>query len=345
MLSKDVERTLVLFPGALGDFICFLPALESLAREATVDLFARAEFADLVPVTVKVHSLECYEIRRLFVPGAAEEKRLAEFFASYSAIYSWTGSSQEAFFRTLQCLSRGRARVYPFRSPDGGMHQTDYYLSCLGKRAAGLPIPTILPKSGATEWVDHYWKQHSLENRAVLVMAPGSGATEKNWPVNSYRAIASWWRHRAGGACVVVLGPVEEERQGLNLLLDQNIVARKLRLAQVAALVARGDVYLGNDSGVTHLAAAVGARTVALFGPSSIRQWAPRGKRVMLLSQEVECSPCDIAAMKSCPDRRCLATLTAEKVIRIMENLPEAATLTRRGVEFRLKSEFLAGNI
>ncbi len=86
-------------------------------------------------------------------------------------------------------------------------------------------------------------------------------------------------------------------------------------------------LYIGNDSGVSHLAAAVGCRTVALFGPSDERQWAPRGPRVTILRRTLNGSPCDGAQSQSCSDRAGLAELTPAEVIQALSKLPEVAKL------------------
>jgi len=140
-----------------------------------------------------------------------------------------------------------------------------------------------------------------------------------------------WWRQRTEGAAVVLLGPVEQERGGLELLLNRAVVARSLTLAQAAALLARSDLYLGNDSGISHLAAAVGVPTVALFGPTDARQWAPRGEVVRILRRNAECSPCDMPVMKRCSHRKCLTSFHPTDVITELEKLAAMATLTRGG--------------
>ena len=325
------SRICVLFPGALGDFICFLPALKVLARRSQADLFARIEFAGLVPPQVKVRSLECFEVSRLFAPGTTSDERLRDFFGSYTGIYSWMGSREKEFVNQLANVSGGRARVYPFRADERKLHQADYYLSCLNEPLETSRPPTVVLQSDAVAWSNSYWAKRSLEGKAVLSLAPGSGAREKNWPVAFYFRIADWWRHRTRGAVVVLMGPVEGERGGLELLLNRSIVASSFTLERVAALLARSDLYLGNDSGITHLAAAVGVRTVAMFGPSDVHQWAPRGARVTILSRRVDCSPCEISVMKGCPHRRCLTEFYPEEVIDELEKLPEVATLTRGG--------------
>jgi ADP-heptose:LPS heptosyltransferase len=274
--------------------------------------------------------------RKAFCPGSAQEERLCDFFGSYTSIYSWLGSREVEFVRQLKLVSQGRARIYPFH-PDGNlMHQTDYYLSCLGERTPCEPMPIIELRPEAVAWAEEYWRRQSLEGKAVLVLAPGSGAREKNWPAEYFRVVARWWHDETRGAVVLVVGPVEEER-GWEPLPDHSVVAQNLNLARVSALLVRADLYLGNDSGITHLAGAVGARAVGLFGPSDVRQWAPRGKKVTILNRNVECSPCELEVMKNCPHRKCLTAFPPEEVISKLVQLPELTALDKvRGRDYSL---------
>jgi ADP-heptose:LPS heptosyltransferase len=316
MSMPAAQRTLVIFPGALGDFLCFLPTLQFLSQNREVDLLARSEYDDLAPPTVKVGSLERYEIRRLFVCGSAREERLRDFFSSYSSVFSWMGSGQRTFVQELDLLSRGRARVFPFQPERRRLHQSEYYLRGVDDQAvleAGKLEIALKPEAMA--WSERYWQQHFPKGERVMMLAPGSGAREKNWPAASFYAVADWWR-QTGGAVVVILGPVEEEKEDYTALCQGAIVARNLRLGKLAALLARSALYLGNDSGVSHLAAALGVITVVLFGPSNVYRWGPRGKDVTVVTQNVDCAPCTISTMKGCPHRQCLTTLEPEYVIK-----------------------------
>jgi ADP-heptose:LPS heptosyltransferase len=322
MTTPAARRCLIIFPGALGDFLCFLPTLQFLSQGMEVDLLAHSEFADLVPSTIKVGSLERYEIRRLFVPGSAQEKRLRDFFDSYSSIFSWSGDGQSTFVRELKKVSHGRARVFPFQPEvQSQQHQSAYYLACIADRpreAGNVEIPL---KPEAVAWSERYWQQHFLIGKPVMALAPGSGAREKNWPPASFLAVAKWWRRQNCGSVVVILGPVEEERGDYAALCEEAVVARNLNLAELSALLQRCDLYLGNDSGVSHLAAALGVPTAVLFGPSNVARWAPLGKNVKVLTQNTECSPCAVPAMKQCPHRECLTTLEPEYVTRKLARL------------------------
>jgi ADP-heptose:LPS heptosyltransferase len=317
------KRTLVIFPGALGDFICFLPALEKLARCGGVDLLARSEYGDLIFPTVTVRSVECREITQLFVPGADQDERLKCFFGSYASIYSWMGSGQWAFVRHLQTLSHGRLGIFPFRPPQSRVHMADYYLSCVGEKNVREIFPIIRLRSDALTWGRRFWQQSVLEKKRVLMLAPGSGAKEKNWPIDFYKAVAGWWKRRTEGEVIVILGPVEVETGETEDLDDRALVVRGLNLAQLASLLLRCHVYLGNDSGVTHMAAALGVETIALFGPSDPVQWAPRGRNVTVITQGVPCSPCAHSVMKACPHRQCLTQLSPHGVLGFLEEVVE----------------------
>ncbi len=181
----------------------------------------------------------------------------------------------------------------------------------------------------ALRWCEEFWAKHALQHRAVLTIAPGSGAREKNWPATFFHIVSRWWREKTGGEVLLLIGPVEQARGGIEPLLSECIVASDLSLSQAAALLSRADVFLGNDSGVSHLAAATGVRTVALFGPSDARQWAPRGRKVIVLGRHLDCSPCQDATMKACPHRDCLAELPPDEIIATLAHLPEVVTLTR----------------
>jgi len=321
-------RYCAIFPGALGDFICFLPALQSLARNARVDLFARSEFAALAPTGVAAHSLERPEIRMLFVDDQSSLEEVRRFFSHYTAVYSWLGSGQEHFLRRLHQAAPGRARIFPF-GPGSSRHRADYYLGCLEEIARGAALPRIEPASESVAWCEEFFARHDIARRPVLVVASGSGAREKNWPEVFFLEVAEWWRDECGGATVAIVGPVEEERGGIARLLGACIPARGLNLSQVAALIGRSRVYLGNDSGISHLAAATGARAVVLFGPSDPAEWTPRGEKVQVISRRLECSPCSERVMKTCPHRACLTAFDAAHVIGILARLPEVVTLTR----------------
>ncbi len=295
-----------------------------------MDLLAQSEFADLAPQNVHMGSLERYEISKLFVCGAVLDERLREFFARYTSVYSWLGSGQQPFVRQLRELCQDRAYIFPLEPESLDRHQSEYYLACI--QCSDSPALRIELKPQAVAWGAEYWARQSLEASQVLLVAPGSGAREKNWPAQYFTEVIKWWRDQIGGKTVAMLGPVEEERGGFEPILRSGCkVARGLDLAGLAALVSRANLYIGNDSGVTHMAAALGIPTVALFGPSDVQRWRPQGKQVFVLKHEIECAPCSAATMKSCGHRSCLRALRPAEVIERLRELWEHRCLDKGG--------------
>ena len=110
-----------------------------------------------------------------------------------------------------------------------------------------------------------------------LAVHPGSGSRAKNWPLERFLEAAR--RLSAGRPWLLVLGPAEDDV----LAPPDARLARSLPLRTLGAVLARADLFLGNDSGVSHLAAACGTRTLALFGPTDPELWAPVGRSVLTL--------------------------------------------------------------
>ena len=196
MSDAPPRRVLVIFPGALGDFICFLPALHTLGEDACVDLLARSEFADLAPAAVNVASLERYEIRRLFVAGAQDEERVRDFFAAYAAVYSWMGSQASEFVRQLELVSQGGARLFAFRPRDQKMPQRDYYLNCLdpSTRASAVAGGRSLGISPENRGVVLSERSESKDNGGAAPGLPG-GRTSRRAPAPPFlSSTARKWR-------------------------------------------------------------------------------------------------------------------------------------------------------
>jgi ADP-heptose:LPS heptosyltransferase len=320
-------KALVIFPGALGDFVCFLPALRAIARGRAVDLLARAEVGGLVPPAINVMSMERRELARLFVAGA-DVAEAEEFFRPYDAITSWHGSADAAFRENFARAAGAKGKLFPFRPAAPRGHIIDYYLDCIG--AAPGARPEVVPQAAAVQWARAWLDAHGMgvkgnngggvkRNNPILIVAPGSGAKEKNWPREFFRAVIDEWQGSASGKVAVVRGPAEDDE--IPFWSELAPVARGLKLDELAALLSHADVYLGNDSGVTHLAAAVGAPTIALFGPTDAAEWAPRGDHAHVVRRAVECSPCDHPTMKICPHHKCLTTLPPQDILSILNDI------------------------
>jgi heptosyltransferase III len=152
-----------------------------------------------------------------------------------------------------------------------------------------------------------------------MAIAPGSGSRRKNWPLSHYYEVSRTLGWDYALSVVWLAGPAEEEMLsylGPLAKAQGQLLLANLPLARVARVLSRCRLYIGNDSGLTHLAAAVaGPEVLALFGPTDPRVWAPLGPHVRTLR-----APCPQASEVVdgtifCPETICLEALSPETVL------------------------------
>jgi heptosyltransferase-2 len=206
------------------------------------------------------------------------------------------------------------------------LHQVEYYLTLL--RGLGWDAPTRDPAlragSESVTRVRALLSSKGIEDGDLLVgLSPGAAyGPAKRWPVERFaaigdRAILEW------GARVVVIGTEKEKDLGETLISATAPGAVNLcgmtGLGEALALIKRCQLFVSNDSGLMHVAAALDVPTVAIFGSTNPVATGPRGKNARIVKQDMECSPC---LKPECPvGYRCLLSVQAGDVWREMEDL------------------------
>jgi ADP-heptose:LPS heptosyltransferase len=275
---------LVVFPGALGDFVCLAPALREIGARGSgrVRLLCKG---DLVPLAhaAAIAQAEPIEDRRASWLFMKEPPTVADrFFSGFSSIDSFTGAGVSEVERNLRRWQGPNGRAHPFR-PHDRVHLAVHFLRSVAPEREWR-VPPEVRFSLDPQLCERSVAPFAGAGRPLLVIHPGSGSLAKRWSRPGFREIARRWRERAG-AVVVVLGPAEEGEAGA--WAEEGItVAAGLELVTVASLLACCDAYCGNDSGVSHLAAAVGACGVALFGPTDPECWRPLSSRIASIRVE-----------------------------------------------------------
>lgn len=284
-----VRRCLVIHPGALGDVLLALPALAHLGTLGfAVTLAVTGRLVPLFGASglvARAQDLEALGLHRLF--ASRPSTGALEALASYDAVVSWFGSGEPAYARNLAALGRPVVLARAAPGPGEGRHVSAHLLATLAPLG---PLPGRLPEArlgvdtdaqtAARRWL----AARGLAPGEAVVLQPGAGARAKAWP--GFGALSSRLR-RAGVPVVALAGPADTEAVGQLLAaggLGEAEVARDWPLAQVAGLLTLARAAVGNDSGPTHLAAAVGCPTVALFGPTDPAVWSPMGPRVRVVA-------------------------------------------------------------
>ncbi len=255
-------RTLVIHTGGLGDFLLFCPSLLSLREDGPVVLAgetSRLNLAIVAGIVENVYGLDDVEFHTVF---SNPNPTLQAFLKGFDRAIVWMkdeGTIRQAFESCGVCDVHAFSGLPP---ENWSRHASEYYGECLGLQdLPPLRLP-IVPSETAHDILIH----------------PGSGGTKKNWPLERFVETAE--RLIASGRTVEwCLGPAEENWRlpaTARLLESPSVVSLARQLAAT-------HTYLGNDSGVTHLAAACGCRTVAVFGPTDPAVWAPRGEWVTVV--------------------------------------------------------------
>ncbi len=284
-IEKEHQRRLVLFPGSLGDAVCALPAIQHLSQEypQTCVLAVRGEAFELysaLPFAKDVISLEGQIFSQLFLFPPLVSEEAHQFFSSFSAIVSWYGHTNVQVVDNLQALSSGRVRSFAFFIGQEESHAVAYYLRCVG--VDDLRRPSLRIPEAVLQWRDQYWHQQDWDlSQKTLLLHPGSGGKKKRWSAEGFRRIAAWWQSQQRGKALILLGPAEASE--VQEWREVGEIISGLSVWQVAALLSRVDRYVGNDSGVSHLAGAIGARGVVVFGPTQPQQWRPLGGKLSVL--------------------------------------------------------------
>jgi heptosyltransferase-3 len=246
-------KRLVIRPGAIGDFIVSLPALECLKADY-LEVWAASQN---VPLARFADCARAIAGSGLDLVGVTEPPpALIERLRGFDSIVSWYGTNRPELREAVKALGLPFTFFRALPAEGAGMHAVDFYLEQAGTIAecASDGIPRI---------------RCDVERENFAVIQPFSGSARKNWPLEKFRALArALEREMPVRWCAGPEDPPLENAVRIDDLYD------------LACWLARARLYVGNDSGITHLAAAVGTPVLALFGPTDPDVWAPRGPNV-----------------------------------------------------------------
>lgn len=243
-------------------------------------------------------------------------------------------------------LDNGHGWFLNVRVPDqgfGAMHEAEYCLALA--RAVGGATDERWPIMPLSEEERRQARQLVFgdENpdevaRPIIAMHPGSGgySTARRWAPERFAQLADTLYHEVGGQLLLVGGPEETDLHAQIMgMLQSGVPARSLagkgKIQVTAAALELVDLFIGNDAGPMHLASAVGAPTVAIFGLSNSDAWGPYTgnhptRKAIVVKQNLPCMPCfycghSLGTPEGCATRDCLTTLGVDPVATAVRRL------------------------
>jgi heptosyltransferase-2 len=280
-------RILVIRGGAIGDFVLTLPAIRLLREnfpQAHLEILGYKHIIALAEgrfYADATRSIEYGGLSRFFIPGTELPGDLVEYFASFQQVISYLYDPDRFFEANLR-----RAGVRHFLHASPTLDDSAHAAQQLAQPLEGLALyledkaPVLFPSEADRQFAAAYVERAFPRGAGPLIaLHPGSGGERKNWPVAQWAALGEQLFRLAPTARVLLVGG-EADHPQLAHLRDAwrhrpIHTALDTPLPHLAAILQRVSLFLGHDSGISHIAAAAGAPTLLLFGPTDPDIWAP----------------------------------------------------------------------
>jgi heptosyltransferase III len=285
-------RILVIRGGAIGDFILTLPAIAALRQQfpgAHIEVLGYPHIVQLAVaggLVDRVQPIEARAMAGFFARGGSLAEELVDYFSEFDLIISYL-YDPDGIFQGNVALCTGAQFITGPHRPDEQkpLHATMAFLKPLERLAIfdADPIPTlpISPNPNPDPNLNL-----NPNPSPTLALHPGSGSESKNWPEANWAALLDQLIRSTKFDLLLVGGEAEAgrlERLGKNLPPHRVRYAQNLPLSELARLLASCDGFVGHDSGISHVAAALGLPSLLLWGDTPEAVWRPPSAKVTLL--------------------------------------------------------------
>ncbi len=277
-------KILVIRGGAIGDFILTLPVFAALRQqfpEAHVEVLGYPHIAQLAlagGLVDRVQPIEARALAGFFARNGELSEELRDYFSDFDIVVSYLYDPDEIFRTNISRCVHGQFLVGPHRPDETQrIHATEVFLKPLERLAIFAADP--VPRLGL---------HASRSPHQVLALHPGSGSEAKNWPEANWRELIRALVNTTAHNFLLIGGEAEGTRlESLVQLVptERCAVAKNLPLGELAERLQSCAAFVGHDSGITHLAAAVGLPVLALWPHTLAEIWRPQGELVILLQE------------------------------------------------------------
>jgi heptosyltransferase-2 len=302
-VSAIKPRILVIRGGAIGDFILTLPAIAALRRQfpqAHLEVLGYPHIAQLAVaggLADRVQPIEARGLAGFFARGGALEPDLMDYFSEFDLVISYLYDPDEIFKTNVCRCAVGQFIVGPHRPDETErIHATRVYLKPLERLAIfdaeNVPRLNVGQASSRSQTSSTILLNQVGDRRdagPALALHPGSGGEKKNWPETKWKELLRDLINRMPVDLLLIGGEVEADRlQNLVKVLpaDRVQLAQNLPLCELALRLNDCFGFIGHDSGITHLAAAVGLPTLVLWAETNEEIWRPLGEHVVILREQ-----------------------------------------------------------
>ncbi|MBI5888717.1 MAG: lipopolysaccharide heptosyltransferase II [Deltaproteobacteria bacterium] len=356
---KEIKRILVRAPNWIGDAVMCLPAVAALKAaypDAEITALTRGRAVPVFENNPAIAEVMEYDAngRHKGVTGRLRLRKeikargfdMAVLFqnAFDAAFVSFISGIPERIGYVRDLRRRFLTRPVAATAEIKKRHQVFYYLNIIKEldaaEASKPPTPVIRLKDEEIRWADEFLRQNGIKKEAeppegaqplqgaLIGAAPGASyGPAKRWPAAGFAEVLRRLSEEYNGV-PVIFGGVDDAgacRDAAELIAGRVInLAGRTTLRQCMALLSRLKVFVTNDSGLMHVAAALGVPTVAVFGSTDAALTGPVGRAARVVEKKIECAPC---FKRECAygHYRCLKGVDAADVIKAARSLLKEA--------------------
>ena len=337
-MPTEKKTIVMIHPGGLGDVLLAVPAMVRLRTRFPnhrLVLCAEGQIARLllacciVDAWISVQGRDCAD---LFAGPESVMDRPQTWLEDCDLAIGWTQDSDGKLSETLKAVGVREVIVRsPFSTSIRARHQRDRFLETINEALLDDEGDALLT---VTESILHLGRAclettGFLIGQSLVVIHPGSGSTHKCVAPEILAPVVEALQN-SGATPIVLEGPADREpvERLLQLCVNPPITLKDLDVFTVAGVLAQAHLFIGQDSGITHMAGLIRVKTVALFGPTDPARWAPYGDHVTV----VQGAPCLCSSwddVSRCKEKPCLAIQQDYLVSHCLTCLKEASVQQR----------------
>ena len=289
ILNSFRGKILVIRGGAIGDFILTLPAIAALRQafpSAHIEVLGYSHIVELAVaggLADQARSIDARPLAAFFARNGELGEDMRDYFSEFDLIISYLYDPDMIFQTNVGRCSPAQFIAGPHRPEEkAGIHATKLYLRPLERLAIfdADPVPRLRIAAGPNKAAP------KPEESPTLALHPGSGSEMKNWPEERWAELVEWLMNETRFNLLMVGGEAEGERlQSLSAALPpaRTRVAQNQPLRELAGMLTGCSGFIGHDSGISHLAAAVGLPGLLLWGNTAEGIWRPPSEQVVLV--------------------------------------------------------------